>query len=86
VPGLRGSAEPQPRAAQQDLDQRDTEGRTPLLRAIEADDVQAVQMLLDAGANPRLPDLAGTTPLDHAKRRGNTRIIELIEAAEPRVR
>lgn len=67
------------------LDQLDAAGRTPLLRAIDADDVQAVQRLLDDGANPRLPDLEGATPLDHAKRRGNTKVIELIEAAQVRV-
>ena len=69
----------------QALDERDAQGRTPLLRAVEADDVQAVQRLLEAGANPRLADREGATPLDHARRRGNTRVIELIEAAQARM-
>ena len=40
-----------------------TEGATPLWRAARENDVQAVSLLIEAGANPRLPARDGSTPL-----------------------
>ncbi len=40
-----------------------TIGTTPLLRAAKAGDVPAVALLLDAGANPNLPNVQGITPV-----------------------
>ena len=75
------------RRAQADgvLDARDEQGRTALVVAIQAGDAQSVRRLLEAGADPRLPDGQGITPLEHARRRGDVRIVELVEAAVERV-
>ncbi|MDV3516519.1 ankyrin repeat domain-containing protein [Stenotrophomonas sp. C1657] len=56
---------------------------TALLEAILLGDggprqVQIVQLLLDAGANPELADGDGVTPLAHAKQRGYTNIETLL--------
>jgi uncharacterized protein len=41
----------------------DPAGATAFLRAAQADDVKAMQLLKDAGADPNIPTNAGTTPL-----------------------
>ena len=43
-----------------------------------------VRALLDAGANPRLADREGRTPLQLARARGYTAMVRMLEAAEPR--
>src|SRR6185369_4467555 len=46
-----------------DVNPRDTNGRTPLYMAVQYKDEHSVQALLDAGANPDIPDKDGQTVL-----------------------
>ncbi len=46
--------------------------------------VETVRALLDAGADPKIADRNGITPLQHARQRGYTPMVALIEAAEAR--
>ena len=57
----------------------DTTG--PLHEAARQGHLQIVEMLLDAGANPRRPDAKGRTPLDLAAAQGHTAIVERLERA-----
>ena len=41
-----------------------------------------IQILLQAGANPKVRDAAGKTALDYAKEKGYTTIIQLLEEAQ----
>jgi len=45
---------------------------------------EAVRALLEAGANPKIADRNGTTPLQHARQRGYAQMVTLIEAAQDR--
>lgn len=45
---------------------RDAEGRTPLWRAADAENAEAVKWLIDHGANPNLANSSGEQPLDRA--------------------
>ena len=61
-------------------------GWTALLEAIILGDggerhTEVVGMLITAGANVNLADGSGVTPLAHARRRNQTRVIALLEAA-----
>lgn len=61
-------------------------GWTALLEAIILGDggerhTEVVGMLIAAGANINLADGSGVTPLAHARRRNQTRVIALLEAA-----
>ncbi|MCG6566756.1 ankyrin repeat domain-containing protein [Tessaracoccus sp. ZS01] len=61
-------------------------GWTPLLEAIILRDggpaqQEIVKILLDAGADPRMVDQWGVTPLQHAEKLGFTEIAELLVAA-----
>ena len=51
-----------------------TIGSTPLLRAAKAGDAEATRLLLAAGANPNLPQMAGITPVMAAAGLGSTNI------------
>lgn len=51
-----------------------TIGSTPLLRAAKAGDADATRLLLKAGANPNLPQVAGITPVMAAAGLGSTNI------------
>ncbi len=55
-------------------------GLTPLHRAIESGP-GVVKLLLDAGANPRVSDIDGRTPLDVAREIEHREMIALLEAA-----
>lgn len=64
-------------------------GWTALLEAIILGDggerhTEVVRMLVAAGANVNLADGSGVTPLAHARRRSQTRVIALLEAAGAR--
>ena len=64
-------------------------GWTALLEAIILGDggerhTEVVRMLIAAGANVNLADGSGVTPLAHARRRSQTRVIALLEAAGAR--
>lgn len=53
-------------AAGADVNRQTTVGSTPLYFAASIDDPDLVRILLDAGAQPQIPDLTGTLPLDAA--------------------
>lgn len=42
---------------------------------------QTLQYLIDAGANTKLADASGKTPLDHAKARGYAAMVRMLESA-----
>ena len=59
-------------------------GWTALMEAVILGDgnskyQQIVQILKDAGANMHIPDHDGVTPLQHARKRGFTEIVNIIE-------
>lgn len=61
-------------------------GWTALLEAIILSDggprhVEVVRLLIDAGADVNLADGQGVTPLTHARQRGYTTIVELLQNA-----
>lgn len=61
-------------------------GWTALLEAVILGDggnrhTEIVRLLLGAGANPNLADRDGVTPLQHARRRGHSAMIRLLEQA-----
>lgn len=63
-------------------------GWTPLLEAIILRDggpeqQEIVQILLDAGADPKMVDQWGVSPLEHAEKLGFTEIAGLLRAATP---
>ena len=64
------------------LDTRDTDGRTLLLSACEAQvQPNMVSWLLKHGANVSAKDHAGKTAMNYARKQGDQRIIRLIKAA-----
>lgn len=46
--------------------------------------VETVRALIEAGANPRIPDRNGATPLQHAEARGYQRIVTILRQAGTR--
>jgi uncharacterized protein len=84
----RGHADYVRRVAQTgvDLDHVNDLGWTALLEAIVLGDggrehQQVVDALLDAGADPRLADADGVSPLEHAEQRGHDEIAAMLRAA-----
>lgn len=72
------------------IDRVNAYGWTALLEAVllgggDDEHAQIVSMLLEAGADPRIADADGVTPLQHARQRGYTSIIEVFaqEAGTP---
>ena len=59
-----------------DVDLRDREGRTPLMLAVLADRDDLVDLLLAAGANPRLRDAQERTAVELALAAGNLRMAQ----------
>jgi ankyrin repeat protein len=58
---------------------------TPLINAVRYRNEECpeiIQILLQAGANPKVRDAAGKTALDYAKEKGYTTIIQLLEEAQ----
>ena len=43
---------------------------------------EILRLLIEAGADPKIADGDGVTPLAHARRRGFTEMIEALERAE----
>ena len=71
------------------LDHVNRLGWTALIEAIILGDggerhTEVVRMLIAAGANVNLADGSGITPLAHARRRNETRVVTLLEAAGAR--
>ena len=65
------------------LDHVNNLGWTAVMEAVVLGDggqrhQQTLKALLDAGANARLPDRDGVTPLDHAKRRGYAAMVQML--------
>ncbi|CAO2640971.1 Ankyrin repeat domain-containing protein 26 [Lemmus lemmus] len=54
------------------INSRDDEGCTPLIKATQRDNVECVSILLMQGADPHIIDLSGDAALHHAVCRGNT--------------
>ena len=69
-------------AAGMSVDVRDAMGRTLLMRAAGAGQVDMVRRLLDAGADPRLVDSGGRTAGDGARRAGRPDIAALLDEAQ----
>lgn len=72
-----------------DVDHVNRLGWTALLEAILLSDggprhQEIVELLLEAGADPDLADGDGVRPLTHARDRGQTEIVRLLEAADAR--
>jgi ankyrin repeat protein len=69
-----------------DLEVRDSEGLTPLQRAVLNDSDKVVEMLLGAGASPNVTNTRGSeTPLHWAAARGKKKIVELLLAHQANV-
>ncbi len=58
------------------LDIQDSDGNTPLMKAVKMKDAQISGMLLDAGANPDIQDKVGDTPLIMAAMTGDARNVK----------
>jgi uncharacterized protein len=76
-------------AAGAPLDHVNNLGWTAVMESIVLGDggarhTDTLKALLDAGANPNLPDRGGLTPLAHARARGYRRMVELLEARKAR--
>jgi len=65
------------------VDREATGGLTPLMVAADYGDAAMVQLLLKYGANPNRSGSRGSV-LDHARRSGNARIIDLLQKAGAR--
>jgi hypothetical protein len=66
------------------LDERDEQGRTPLMRAVMQNKLDVVRLLLSRGADPNLPDNSGRTPLQQAKRENLSDIAATLQGAGAR--
>src|SRR5262249_2158926 len=70
-------------AAGAPLDHVNNLGWTAVMEAVVLGDggsrhQATLEALVDAGANTRIPDRAGLTPLAHAQRRGYTAMVDLL--------
>lgn len=63
------------------IDAESPNGTTPLMMAAQYGTGPAVQLLLDAGADPLLKNQPGLTAIDFARRASRTEAIDLIAAA-----
>lgn len=61
------------------------EGARPLHTAVSNDNVAVVELLLERGADPRIQNKFGQTPLDIAQKRGQARISKLLKDALARL-
>ena len=63
-----------------ELDERGLQRRTALMRAAAAGHADVVQVLLEAGANPRMRDEAGATAADLARQLGHAEALASLES------
>ncbi|MBW3564649.1 MAG: ankyrin repeat domain-containing protein [Acidobacteria bacterium] len=68
-----------------EIDIRDGEGRTPLMHAAEMGCDRCVALLLDAGADPALEDLSGSTAIELARERQFSNIVSLLTGDKTRL-
>jgi serine/threonine-protein phosphatase 6 regulatory ankyrin repeat subunit A len=61
-----------------DVEERDTQGQTPLLHAVRRDNEAIVRLLLEKGVNLETPDAEGLTPLAHAVLKNHEHLVELL--------
>ena len=69
-----------------DATDRDTDGETPLHKAVRNGHRETVEALLTHGANVNVPDDRGLTPLHWATLAGDTEVAEMLldQGADPR--
>ncbi|XP_075806235.1 uncharacterized protein LOC142836104 [Microtus pennsylvanicus] len=58
-----------------DINMKDDEGCTPLIKATQWDNLECISILLMHGANPNIVDDSGYAALHHAICRGNIRVV-----------
>lgn len=68
-----------------DPDQRDKEGRSLIMRAVERGDARMITLIMDAGGDPNLADKEGNLPTHVAARRNNMELVKLLVAKGGRV-
>lgn len=68
-----------------DVDARNNGGQTALILAVIFGHTHLVQLLINAGANPRLRDNLGLDAMEWAKRRGLTDALEIFRTSSIRV-
>lgn len=61
-----------------DVNERNTDGATPLFAAALADDLAIARLLIESGANPNAVTNAGATPLSSAASSGKAAVVELL--------
>jgi ankyrin repeat protein len=61
------------------IDEQDNEGNTPLLVAVEKNDLETVQLLVNNGADINLKNKEGSTPLSIAVMKGNKDYYDMIK-------
>jgi hypothetical protein len=66
-----------------DIDSRDSLGRTALMLATLRGQAEAVDLLLDNGADPNVADNRGTTPVQVARQANATAIVSALERKGP---
>jgi hypothetical protein len=64
-----------------DINQRDLDGNTALILAVERKLISSIEILLNAGVDPERANNIGQTPLQVAEETGNQEIITLIQDA-----
>ena len=74
IPGLQTSLN-----EQVDIDSRDADGRTALMLATLHGQINAVELLLEHGADPNIADEHGTTPLRAAVDSNQSAIIAALK-------
>ena len=77
-PGEKKSKEPGKVKAEDDIDARDEDGKTALIRAAEKDDTETVKLFLDRGADIEAKDNEGKTALMMAAGQGHAKTVELL--------
>jgi ankyrin repeat protein len=60
------------------IEAKDSDGATPLMRAVAVGDAAIVKFLLDRGAHADVRDASGATPFVEAARRGQADVVDLL--------